>query len=61
VSFLSNHLLLMLIYAILTGAFFALLSTRDRRGRWRLFALVAGILLVGGLSVAWIMYPFPLR
>lgn len=51
----------MAIYAALTGAFFALLSKSERRARWRLFALVSGILFGGAVVVAWIMYPFPLR
>jgi hypothetical protein len=60
-SALSNHALLMAIYAVLTGAFFALLWREAPRDRWRMFATVAGALFLGGVAVGWIMYPFPLR
>lgn len=58
---LANHVLLMAIYATLTGAFFALLSRTGRRDRWRLFAVVAGAMFGGGVVAGWLMYPFPLR
>lgn len=58
---LSNHALLMAIYSVLTGAFFALLWKEEQRDRWRTFAIVAGALFLGGVTVGWIMYPFPLR
>jgi uncharacterized membrane protein len=53
--------LLMAIYSVLTGAFFALLWKDDRRERWRLFAKVAAPLFLAGVALAWIMFPFPLR
>ena len=59
-SLLGSHVALMAVYALLTGAFFALLSRHEKRSRWRMFGLVAGILFVAGVAVAWVMYPFPL-
>ncbi|MGH9369434.1 MAG: hypothetical protein ACRD3M_17405 [Thermoanaerobaculia bacterium] len=53
-----DHFLIMTVYALLVSAFFALLW-RDGRERWKLFGLLLGSLVLGGLAVAWLMYPFP--
>jgi hypothetical protein len=58
---LRNHVVLMLFYAIATGTFFALLWKDSRRERIRFFVIVFVSLFVGGLALAWAMYPFPLR
>ena len=60
-SLLRNHIVLMLFYAIATGIFFALLWKDGRRERVRFFIVVFLSLFVGGLALAWAMYPFPLR
>ena len=60
-SVLRNHVVLMLFYAIATGTFFALLWKDGRRERIRFFIVVFVSLFVGGLALAWAMYPFPLR
>lgn len=60
-SVLRNHVLLMLFYAIATGTFFALLWKDSRRERIRFFVVVFVSLFIGGLALAWAMYPFPLR
>jgi hypothetical protein len=49
----------MTTYALLVSAFFALLWREGRRERWRLFGIILGALVLGGLAVAWLMYPFP--
>jgi hypothetical protein len=54
-----DHFLIMSVYALLVSAFFALLWRDARRERWKLFALLFGSLVLGGLAVAWLMYPFP--
>jgi cytochrome bd-type quinol oxidase subunit 2 len=59
VSLLRNHVVLMAIFALLTGAFFALLWKSETRDRVRAFALVTGGLFLGGLALAWAMFPFP--
>lgn len=56
-----SHVFLMFFYAVLAGVFFALLWREDRQERIRLFAVVFLSLLVGGVALAWLMYPFPLR
>ena len=32
---------------------------RERGPRWKLFGVLLASLLLGGLAVAWLMYPFP--
>jgi hypothetical protein len=54
-----DHFLIMCFYALLVSAFFALLWREDRRERWKLFGTLLGSLVLGGLAVAWLMYPFP--
>lgn len=58
---LSAHVTLMLFYALLAGLFFALLWRTETKERVRLFLTVFVSLMMGGLALAWIMYPFPLR
>jgi hypothetical protein len=60
-SLLRNHIFLMLIYAIATGVFFAMLWKETRRERIRFFLLVFCSLFFGGIALAWVMFPFPLR
>ena len=54
-----DHFLIMTIYAVLVSGFFALLWRQERRERWKLFGLLVASLVLGGLAVAWLMYPFP--
>lgn len=56
-----SHVFLMVVYAVLAGAFFALLWREERRERIRLFLVVFASLLAGGVALAWLMYPFPLK
>jgi hypothetical protein len=55
----TDHFLIMTIYAFLVSAYFALLWRHSRRERWKLFATLMASLVLGGLVVAWLMYPFP--
>jgi hypothetical protein len=55
----TDHFIIMTVYAILVSAFFALLWREERRERLRLFGILIAALLLGGLAVAWLMYPFP--
>ena len=54
-----DHFLIMTVYALLVSVFFAFLWRNERRERLVLFAKIVGALIVGGLAVAWLMYPFP--
>lgn len=54
-----SHLLLMVIYAALTGLFFAALWRRDRKRQIRLFLQIFLCMVGGGIVFAWLMFPFP--
>jgi hypothetical protein len=54
-----DHFLIMVIYALLVSVFFAFLWRSVRRERVVLFARIFAALVLGGLAVAWLMYPFP--
>ncbi len=60
-SLLHSHMLLMFIYAVATGVYFALLWKSTREERIRFFLLVFCSLFFGGIALAWVMYPFPLK
>jgi len=60
-SFLRNHIVLMVLYAIATASFFTLLWKKERGERIRFFLFVAIGLVAGGIALAWAMYPFPLH
>ena len=60
-SLLRNHIVLMVLYALATAAFFTLLWKKDRGERIRFFLFVSIGLVVGGILLAWVMYPFPLH
>ena len=55
----ADHFVIMVLYAVLVSAFFALLWRQERRERWKLFGILIASLVLGGLAVAWLMYPFP--
>jgi hypothetical protein len=54
-----DHFLIMTTYAFFVAAFFALLWRQGRRDRLKLFAIIFGSLVFGGLALAWLMFPFP--
>jgi hypothetical protein len=60
-SLLRNHIVLMFIYAVATGLYFALLWKNTRRDRIIFFVKVFVGLFIGGIALAWVMFPFPLR
>jgi len=60
-SLLRNHIVLMVLYAIATGLFFALLWKKERGEQIRFFLFVVIGLVLGGIVLAWAMYPFPLN
>jgi cytochrome bd-type quinol oxidase subunit 2 len=61
VSLFRSHLVLMFIYAVATALFFTLLWKSGRRERIRFFLFVFLSLFFGGIALAWVMFPFPLR
>jgi hypothetical protein len=55
----TDHFVIMAVYALLVSGFFALLWRDGARARLRLFGILLASLVLGGLAVAWLMYPFP--
>ena len=60
-KFLESHIVLMFVYALASGVFFAFLWRNERKERIRLFLMVFASLFIGGIVLAWLMYPFPIR
>ena len=60
-SVLRHHIVLMFLYAVATALFFTLLWKQGRRERIRFFLFVFLSLFAGGIALAWVMYPFPLK
>jgi cytochrome bd-type quinol oxidase subunit 2 len=56
---MPSHFLLMVAYALIVSLFFALLWRRGRREQTRLFLQLFLGMVVGGLALGWLMYPFP--
>lgn len=54
-----DHFLLMVLYALLVSAFFALLWRREPRMQLKLFLQLFLGMVGGALVLAWLMYPFP--
>jgi uncharacterized membrane protein YfcA len=54
-----SHFLLMVVYAALVSVFFAVLWRRTRREQVKLGLQLFFGMVLGGLAVAWLMYPFP--
>ena len=54
-----SHFFLMVVYALLVSLFFTLLWRRERNERIKLFLQLFLGMVVGGLLVAYLMYPFP--
>jgi hypothetical protein len=58
---LRNHIVLMFLYAVSASLFFTLLWKSTKSERIRFFIWVFIALFFGGIALAWVMYPFPLR
>lgn len=54
-----SHFLLMMVYSFILSLFFSVLWRRQRSQQIRLFLQLFGFMVVGGLLVAWLMFPFP--
>ena len=54
-----SHFLLMVLYALIVSLFFTLLWRRGRKEQIKLFLEIFLGMVLGGLVVAWLMYPFP--
>lgn len=54
-----SHFLLMVVFALIVSIFFSLLWRRERAAQLRLFFQLFLGMVLGGLALAWLMYPFP--
>lgn len=60
-SILRDHMVLMFLYAVAIALFFTLLWKKERKEQIRYFLLIFCSLFFGGIALAWLMFPFPLR
>lgn len=58
---LRHHIVLMFLYAVATALFFTMLWKQGRTERIRFFLFVFLSLFAGGIALAWVMYPFPIK
>lgn len=54
-----SHFLLLVLYSFLVSVFFAVLWRRTLRDQAVLFLQLFLGMVLGGLALAWLMYPFP--
>jgi predicted transporter len=60
-TILGSHVVLMFLYAVAAGLFFALLWKKERADRIRLFVIIFCSLFLGAVILSWLMYPFPMK
>jgi hypothetical protein len=53
------HFLLLVWHALLVSVFFAFLWRRNRKERVRLFLKAFLVMVLGGVALGWLMFPFP--
>ena len=56
---MRSHFLHMILYSTLVAVFFAVLVRDTPRERRRLGGLLWVAMVLGGLTLAYVMYPFP--
>ena len=57
---MTNHLLLLLLFAFLVSAVFATLSRDEPRAQLRTGAMMFGGFVIGAIVLGWLIYPLPL-
>ena len=57
---MHSHLVLLVIFAVLTALVFAVLQRDTPRDQARLWMLLVAGFLGAALVLGWVMYPFPL-
>ncbi|HPR65423.1 MAG TPA: hypothetical protein PK014_14540 [Thermoanaerobaculia bacterium] len=57
----NSHILYMVIFSLLTSAFFAIFWREERREMVKLFLKILAYMVLGGIAVAWLMYLLPPR
>ena len=54
-----DHIVLLVWHALLVSVFFAFLWRTEKQERLRLFLKTLVLMVVGGLALGWLMFPFP--
>ena len=57
---MSDHFLVMVLFAFFVSLVFAVLLRDDVRGQVRLGSMMFGAFIAAALLLGWIMLPFPL-
>ena len=57
---MGDHLLLLVIFALLVSAVFAALMRDEPREQVRFGLMLFAGFVVAGVALGWLMYPFPL-
>lgn len=58
---MTQHAVLMLIYATATALFFALLWREQKKERIRLFLIIFSSMFFGGILLGWVMFAAPYK
>jgi hypothetical protein len=56
----SDHFLLLVLFAFFVSLVFAVLLRDEPRAQLRLGAMMLGGFIAAGLALGWLMYPLPL-
>lgn len=56
---MKNHLLLLVIFSILTSLVFAYIAKTDTKARIKYFLYLFCSFVLLSIVVGWLMYPFP--
>jgi hypothetical protein len=56
----SDHFLLLVLFAFFVSLVFAVLLRDEPRAQLRLGAMMLGGFVAAGLALGWLMYPLPL-
>ena len=57
---MSDHFLLLVLFAFFVSLVFAVLLRDEPRAQLRLGAMMLGGFVAAGLALGWLMYPLPL-
>ena len=57
---MTDHFLLLLLFAFFVSLVFAVLLRDDPKAQLRLGVMMLGGFVVAGLALGWLMYPLPL-
>ncbi len=56
-----SHFMIMALHSLLVSTFFAFLTRDKARGRIRVGLFLFVGMMVGAMTLAWVMYPYPVQ